>query len=117
MQAPTSCQSTSVKPQGNFELVPELMDASEKRPLDVIYEYFVGRRESEEGGLINVGSQLLRSGYYSQVNVSCVDPSCELVTQLTFAPADAKALANLILQAVADAEAAFAVAAKQGGAA
>lgn len=117
MQAPANCQGTSVKPQGNFEPAPELMDASEKRPLDVVYEYFVGRRESEEDGLINVRGQLLRgmTQPHSQVSLSCVGPSCELVVQLTFAPADAKALANLIQQAAADAEAAATV--KQGGAA
>lgn len=107
------------KPLGNFEIAPELISSSEKRPLNVVYEHFVGREESEEGGLINVHSQLLRgvAQPHSQVMCWSVDGACSQSVQLTFSPDQARALGQILIRAAADAKAAFAIAAKKVGAA
>jgi len=105
------------KPLGNFEIAPELIPFCEKRPLDLVYEHFVGREESEEGGLINVRAQLLRGVTQPHSQVACwsVDAFCSQSIELTFSPQKARTLGQLLIRAAADAEAAFEAAVKKGG--
>ncbi|WP_286999178.1 MULTISPECIES: hypothetical protein [Comamonas] len=117
IQAQIESQREPLKPLGNFEIAPEFN--TDKQPLDVVYEHRHALYVSDFEGAISIASTVLRGISKPQGYVDLVVVEGNECINLSYSPGQARTLANLLLAAAADADAALAqlVANKEGGAA